>query len=277
MAIITISRFEGSKGNEIAKEIADELGYALIDRQRIHDMSKTFKGDFATEIDVLENENKPGFFDFLFRQRSVYGHMISAMIYDAASCDNVVILGRGGQFLLQGKPHVINARLVAPFETRLSRVMESMRVEQVMAESYLEASDRKREDFIRYLYHESVTDPIWYDIVIDTARFSPDTIRDFLVKELQNIDVTSPMTSVDKTLYRNLALEKRVEIILMKELSESNYIKVTVAEEGIVVLSGFLGSEAESVAAYDIARDVEGVGKVENKIVVSDYPVRPWY
>lgn len=277
MAIITISRFEGSKGNEIAKEIAVELGYALVDRQRIHDMATTFKGDFATEIDVLENENKPGFFDFLFRQRSVYGHMISAMIYDAASCDNVVILGRGGQFLLQGKPHVINARLVAPFDIRLARVMESLNIEKLIAEDYLEDSDRKREDFIRYLYHESVTDPGWYDIVIDTKRFSPETIRDFLVRELRRIDEMNPMTSDDKTLYRNLSLEKRVEIILMKQLSESNYIKVTVADEGIVVLSGFLGSEAESVAANSLAGEVEGVVKVENKIVVSEYPVRPWY
>jgi len=277
MAIITISRFEGSKGNEIAKEIAEELGYALVDRQRIHDMAKTFKGDFATEIDVLENENKPGFFDFLFRQRSVYGHMISAMIYDAASCDNAVILGRGGQFLLQDKPHVINARLVAPFDIRLARVMTSLNIERLIAEGYLEDSDRKREDFIQYLYHESVTDPGWYDIVIDTERFSPETIRDFLVKELRRIDEKHPMTSDDKTLYRNLALEKRVEIILMKQLSESNYIKVTVADEGTVVLSGFLGSEAESVAASSLAGEAEGVVKVENKIVVSEYPVRPWY
>jgi len=277
MAIITISRFEGSKGNEIAKEIADELGYALVDRQRIHDMARTFKGDFATEIDVLENENKPGFFDFLFRKRSVYGHMISAMIYDAASSDNAVILGRGGQFLLQGKSHVINARLVAPFDIRLARVMESLNIEKLIAEDYLKASDRKREDFIRYLYHESVTDPNWYDIVIDTERFSPETIRDFLVKELRRMDEKHPMTSDDKTLYRNLALEKRVEIILMKQLSESNYIKVTVAEEGTVILSGFLASEAESVAAKSLAEEVEGVVKVENKIVVSEYPVRPWY
>jgi cytidylate kinase len=277
MAIITISRFEGSNGNEIAGEIADELGYALIDRARIHEMARSFKGDFAKEIEVIENENKPGFFDFLFRQRSVYGHMISSMIYDSVSADNAVVLGRGGQYLLQEKPHVINARFVASFDTRLARIMETRRVEKVIAEDYLKASDRKREDFIRYLFHADVADPRWYDIIIDTGRFSGKAIRDFLVREVMRIDMETPMNDADKAVYRNLSLEKRVEIVLMKELSESNYIKVTVSDEGKVVLSGFLSSEAERVAALDLTGDVEGVEKVDNRIIVSDYPVRPWY
>jgi cytidylate kinase len=277
MAIITISRYEGSKGNEIAKDIADEAGYTLIDKQRIHDMARSFKGNFETELKVLEEENKPGFFDFLFRQRSVYGHMISAMIYEAAASDNVVVVGRGGQFLFQDKPHVVNARLVSPFETRLHRIMAEMRVERNIALDYLEASDRKREDFIRYLYREDVTDPKWYDIIVDTHRFSGNAVKDFLVHELMRIDIEHPMTMEDKTHYGNLSLEKRVELFLMKEMSESNYIKVTVSGSGSVVLSGFLSTAAEGVAAENITRNVDGVEKVENHIVISDYPVRPWY
>ncbi len=277
MAIITISRFEGCKGSEIAKDIADELGYTLIDRTWIHGMARSFKGNFTKEIEVLENENRPGFFDFLFRQRSVYGHMISSMIYDAVSKDKAVILGRGGQFLLQNRPHVINARLTAPFEIRLARIMAALNIEKVIADDYLESSDRKRRDFIRYLYHEDVTDACWYDITIDTKRFDSRSIGDFLVHELKRIDTVNPMSEADKTAYRNLALEKRVEIVLMKELSESNYIRVTVSDEGTVVLTGFLGSEAERAAAVDLARGVDGVKTVDNRIIVSDYPVRPWY
>lgn len=277
MAIITISRFEGCKGSEIARDIADELGYVLIDRAWIHGKARSFKGDFAKEIEVLENESKPGFFDSLFRQRSVYGHMISSMIYDAVSEDKAVILGRGGQFLLQGRPHAVNVCLTAPFEIRLARIMEAMNIERVLAEDYLESSDRKRRDFIRYLYHEDVTDSCWYDITVDTKRFESRAIENFLVRELTRIDRENPMSASDKLAYRNLALEKRVEIVLLKALSESNYIRVTVPEEGTVVLSGFLGSEAERAAAVDLASAVDGVKTVDNKIVVSDYPVRPWY
>ncbi len=277
MAIMTISRFEGSKGNEIARDIAERLGYALVDRDRIHEMAKAFKGDFATEIRVIENENKPGFFDFLFRQRSVYGHMISAIIYEAVASDRAVIVGRGGQFLLQGKNHVINTRFTASFDIRKHRVMESLNIGEAVAEDYLKTSDRTREDFIRYLYREEFIDSKWYDVVIDTGKIPASSVTNFLADELKRIDETTPMTDEDKVSYKNLALEKRVEIMMLKELNESNYIKVIVASEGHVTLSGFLASEAERSAALGLAQAVDGVTAVEDRIIVSEYPVRPWY
>ena len=277
MAIITISRFEGSLGDEIAKDLANVLGYTLIDKTSIHEMAKHFKGNFDSEVQVIEEENKPGFFDFLFRERSVYGQMISAMIYDAAARDNVVILGRGGQFLLQGKCHVINARIVSHFETRVSRIMESSGAERVVAEGYLRNSDRKREDFINYLFRQDVAEPGWYDIVIDSDRFPRENIRDFFATELKRLDRQHPLTADDRILYKNQALEKYIEIVLLKHLTESNYIKVTVPSSGKVVLSGYLSTEAENSAALQLVNTVGGVETVVNNIIVSQYPVRPWY
>lgn len=130
MAVLTISRQEGSLGDEIAEGLSNRLSYSLIDKHKIHDMAMGFKGDYSTEMDVLTNESKPGFFDFLFHQRSVYGHMIASMIYDSAGKDKHIIVGRGGQFLLHGKAHVINARFVAPFDLRVERVMARLNMEK---------------------------------------------------------------------------------------------------------------------------------------------------
>lgn len=277
MAVLTISRQEGSLGDDIAGAVSEALGYSLIDKHQIHEMAAGFKGDFSSEMDVLTNENKPGFFDFLFHQRSVYGHLISSIIYEAAARDRCVILGRGGQYLLDGKSHVINARVTAPLDLRVQRVMDRQHLDKKIAAEYVETSDQKREDFIAYLYREKVGDARWYDIVIDTGRFPMGRVVEFLVGELKRLETDSPLTDDDSRVYRKLALEKKIEIVLMKEMQESNYVKVTANHDGHVILSGYLATDAENKAVLKHVRSVDGVVAVENKIIVSQFPVRPWY
>lgn len=277
MAVLTISRQEGSLGDEIAETISERLNYSLIDKHKIHDMATGFKGDFSSEMDVITNESKPGFFDFLFHQRSVYGHLIASMIYDCAGKDKQVIVGRGGQFLLHGKAHVINARIVAPFDLRVERVMDQLKLEKKIAAEYVRTSDQKRDEFISYLYREKVGDSQWYDVVIDTGRFPTDRVVEFLINELSRLENECPMTESDIHMYQRLTLEKRIEIVLMKEMNESNYIKVSASHDGIVILSGYLATEAENKAVLKHVRNVAGVVSVENKIIVSQFPVRPWY
>lgn len=277
MAILTISRQEGSLGDEIAKDVSDALNYALIDKQEIHDMAANFKGDYTSEMDVLVNESKPGFFDFLFHQRSVYGHLISSMIYESAGRDHCVILGRGGQYLIKDKGHVMHVRLIAPFDLRVERVMETMNLDKKIAQEYVRTSDHRREEFIRYLYRDQAEDQTVYHLIIDTGCFPRHRVVDFLVGELKRIETEHPMTDRDKAAYLRQSLEKRVEIALMKEMKESNYIKVTAVDDGHVILTGYLSTEAENKSALNHVKKVDGVMSVENKIIVSPFPVKPWY
>lgn len=277
MAIITISRQEGSLGDEIARSVSNKLNYNLIDKHTIHDMAAAYKGRYDSEMNVLANESKPGFFDFLFHQRSVYGHLIASMMYEAAGRDNCVMVGRGGQFLLRDKPHVIHVRFVAPFDFRVQRIMDTLHLERKIAQEYIRTSDQTRDEFIHYLFREKVDDSRYYHLMLDTGSFPQDRVEDFLVRELMRIEAEHPMTDRDKDIYVRQSIEKRVEIVLMKEMKESNYIKVTAVGGGHIVLSGYLSTEAENKAAVKHVREVEGVTSIENKIIVSPFPVKPWY
>ncbi len=115
MAVITLSRQVGSGGDLIAETVARELGYKLVDKQEIHDAVATFAADFSKELSVLDSESRPGFFDRLFSHRSVYGDLIASIIFDYASKDNVVIKGRGGQYLFEPSEITLHIRIIAPF------------------------------------------------------------------------------------------------------------------------------------------------------------------
>lgn len=277
MAIVTISRQIGSYGDEIAEKIAEELKYALIDKNKLHDMARDLKGDYSKEIEVLSKESKPGFFDIFFNQRSGYTQLMSAMIYDFASRDNVVVKGRGGQFLLRDAPYVINIRIKAPFDQRVERVTRSQNLDREIVVSMVKKSDHSCEEFNKYLYDENVADDSWYDVIFDTAKIPQQTIVDFIVGEIKKIEASTPMKEEDKRKYNQLALEKRIEIVLIKEMTDSNYIKVKAENDGHVVISGYLSTEVENLTAEKLIKGVRGVKSVDNKIIVSQYPVKLWH
>ncbi len=277
MAIVTISRQFGSYGDEIAEKVAEKLQYLLVEKNKLHEMAKDLKGDYSKEMEVLSKESKPGFFDIFFHQRSGYYQLMSAMIYDFASRDNIVVKGRGGQFLLRDQPYVINVRIKAPLDLRVERVAENQHLDKEIVDSMVKKSDHSCEEFNKYLYNENVADDSWYDVIFDTAKISQKTIVDFIVNEVERIEKETPMGDDSKNKYMQLALEKRIEIVLMKEMTDSNYIKVVAEPDGHVVISGYLSTDAENVVAEKLIKEIRGVNSIENKIVVSQYPVKLWH
>ncbi len=277
MSIVTISRQIGSYGDEIAEKVAEKLQYLLVEKSKLHEMAKDLKGDYSKEMEVLSKESKPGFFDVFFNHRSGYYQLMSAMIYDFASRDNIVVKGRGGQFLLRNKPYVINVRIKAPLELRVERVAKSQNLDKDIVVSMVKKSDHSCEEFNRYLYKENVADDSWYDVIFDTAKISQKTIVDFIVNKINQIEKETPMDEDSKHKYRQLALEKRIEIVLMKEMTDSNYLKIKAKPDGHVIISGYLSTDAENVAAEKLIKEIRGVNSIDNKIVVSQYPVKLWH
>ncbi len=277
MAIITISRQIGSFGDEIAEKIADQLGYQFVEKGKLYELASDFKGDYSKEMDVLSRESKPGFFDSFFTQRTAYFHLMASMIFDFAGRNNIVVKGRGGQFLLRDMPFVINARIKAPFDLRVARVAKTETVDEDTAAVMVKKSDNSCEEFNRYLYKKNIADNAWYDVIFDTSRIPQANIIDFIINETVRIENETPMTEADKTKYKCLALEKRIEIALMKEMTDSNYIKVHAKGDGQVILAGYLSTDTENEMAQRIVSGINGVEKVDNKIVVSQYPVKLWH
>lgn len=273
MAIITISRQIGSLGNEIAQKSADLLNYSLIDIHSINEMVSEYSSDFSKEMITLADESRPGFFDRFFYQQSVYSNLISALIYDAASKDNIIVVGRGGQFILKTQPSVIHMRIIAPFDLRVERVKERQKLKHDIATDTVRKIDRQRSDFINYLFHNDVSDPEWYDMIINTGKFDVDSTIDILVNKARMLDSLSE-DAINS--FTTLALQKRVEATLQKEMPDSNHIKVKADIDGTVTISGYIATEVEKSEASKYAESVQGVKNIENLIQVAYFPVTTW-
>lgn len=182
MAILTISREYGSGGREIGREIADRLGYAYEDRVSL--LASLRAADprwerFGDEYD----EHAPTVwerFDWSFRG---YGALLQRHLLEAAAADRVVIVGRGGAFLLAGVPTALHVRIVAPLAARIERIMRREHADHDSVRALIERVDRERAGFIRAVYGRAWDDAALFDATYDTSLLdAPAVIRDVVAR-----------------------------------------------------------------------------------------------
>lgn len=184
MAILTVSRELGSGGSQIGQNVALSLGYVYLDKERIL-QEISAKGEkwetWAKDMD----EQCPSVwekYDWSFRG---FDALIQRIILQFALRDNVVILGRGGNFVLQSVPHALSVRIVSSNKARIERIVSRHCVDVETAKRWVEKSDHERECFIRALYGKHWGDPAEYERVFNTDLQAEPEITALLVELLK--------------------------------------------------------------------------------------------
>ena len=163
MAIVTISHEMGSGGAELGMALASHLSYGHVDHDVILERTRTC-GLAEDRLAHLE-EDKPSLFERFDTETRRYIMVIQTVLYELAAEDGVVVMGRGGQWLLRGIPHVLRVRVIAPFELRVKRLTEiltargSERVSPRAAAQMVRRDDAQKAGRIRYLFDVDLYDP----------------------------------------------------------------------------------------------------------------------
>ncbi len=186
MAVLTISREYGSGGREIGEAVSKLLGYEYIDKDAIlSDIRKTGQKweQWAKELD----EHCPSVwekYDWSFRG---FAALIQKVILEHAVRDNVVIMGRGGNFLLKDIPHAFRIRMHAPLAVRIERIINREGVDTETARWLCDKTDSERSCFIHSIYGKRWDDAAEYDKVFDTDRKTLEEIIDIVKETLRGI------------------------------------------------------------------------------------------
>jgi cytidylate kinase len=206
MPVITIRGKMGSGAPEIGKKVARLLKADYIDREIIAEVAARLN---LHEQEVIAKEMPPctlrerieealqrGYATGLGVQGAYlpisqmplddnrYLEALTALIRELAERPSV-IHGRGSQFILRDYPHVLNVSIVAPFNVRLKRVMESQNLSEDRAKQELNRSDKTSREFIRRLFGAEVEDPTCYDLVINTDHITYDAAVQIILDALR--------------------------------------------------------------------------------------------
>ena len=268
MAIITISREMGSGGIPIVHQVAEELGYTLVDGDVIRDAAESY--DLSQEALQQTDEKPPAFVEILDRQIELNMNRIQLIVLEQALKGNVVIYGRGGQDLLPEISSVLRVRVIAPFEERVERWAQREWIDPDLARSLVRKSDQQRAGFIKYYFDRNWTNPIEYDMVINTIKMSNETAVK-LITEAINDPYLIEKAQFCKSKIQDLIIQKKIQIArLDDERIKDIWFNIAVVDRH-VTLSGHVYSEAERQAVIDDSKKVEGVTEVTDNLKIVNY------
>src|SRR2546425_4704507 len=236
MAILTISHQLGTGGADIGMSLAERLGYRYVDQELIQDAVRRY-GLAEEKLSHLD-ESKPTLFERFDAETRHYITILQTTLLEFAEGDNAVLIGRGGQWLLRGIPHVLRVRMVAPFEQRVRQWMK--RTAEVTGEmptqraatDFVRRDDSERAGRMRYLYEVDIADPSLYEIVINTEKLSYDAAVEMIERVARHPNLAT--TDAGRQVVAARALASRVQVGLPMH-SEARRQRFPVEAQGGVV------------------------------------------
>ena len=194
--IITIEREYGCGASEIAREVAQRIGWKLWDQVMTKELARLAN---CTEEQVEQREERrdPLYYRFLksFMRGSHEGsinvdplelleadsmvRLARQVVEKAAAEGNCVIVGRGSQHFLQDRDDALRFFLYAPKENKIRRLVESG-MRESDAQMLVATVDRERGAFIKTYFHADWPNRAVYHAMINTAAGEEVAVRAIL-------------------------------------------------------------------------------------------------
>jgi cytidylate kinase len=223
MAVITFSRQLGSAGDEIARQVCELLDYRYFDKQLMVEVAAEVGLSEQEVIDFSEERYEVrSFLSRLFRagagpvariavqqQDDTGKETLTMRELDAAECvelvrytvlaayetGNIVIVGRGGQAILHGKPHVLHVRVIAPQAVRIERMRQRGIAGISKIKYLLERQDRASAAYLERFYAIQWDDPAHYHLVINTDKLDVDLAAQMIAGVARQLDTRQEDTT----------------------------------------------------------------------------------
>lgn len=90
------------------------------------------------------------------------------VINEIAASGNVIIAGRGANFILADQPSVLHVGLTSALQQRIERIMERVSLDRAEAEKYVRENDKGRNAFFQRYFKVQADDVRHYHMVLNT-------------------------------------------------------------------------------------------------------------
>jgi cytidylate kinase len=189
---ITISREPGALGTAVAREVGQCLGWPVYDNELLNLISK----EMGTQVDMLKLiDEKPVSFleqavtslvhQYNLNQDSYMVHLI-AVVRALAEHGKCLIVGRGATFLVPAA-RALRVRLTADPSDRIAAVQKLRGLSEKEAAKWVDKTYQDRRTFVKKYFGKDVTDPLNYDLVVNTSRWGVTESAGLIIDALQRL------------------------------------------------------------------------------------------
>jgi cytidylate kinase len=199
--IVTIDREFGSGAGEIARKLAERLGWKLWDDRLTTEIARLMQCDSRTveereeRLDPLSRKLLKAFLRggfegadthrFLMADADCIHDAAETLVRKAASEGNCVIVGRGSAYFLQEDPGAFHVFIYAPLEDKVLR-LKTQGYSEKEAYHLAETVDRDRSAYIKkYFQVDWPAARYFYQLMVNSAmgeEFVVDTIVDLVAR-----------------------------------------------------------------------------------------------
>lgn len=198
MSVLTISRQFGAGGWTLGKAIADRLNYKFVSSEVINKIAREANvspgwiksvekhaGDwlirFTSKLvssNFIERHIGESKADF---DEDKYISFLESIITKIAEEDDVVLLGRGSQFILQDNPNVLHVLIVADLEDRIKFIENIWNAGTKEAEKAIQTREKRRDAFLKYFNKGHPNSLGLYHLIINTSKMEMNEAEDLIV------------------------------------------------------------------------------------------------
>jgi cytidylate kinase len=179
--VICTSREFGSGSSVLSRGLSERLGFEVYDRKIVELIRNN--SELRDPILGSVDEQTRGWFKDLIgdlflggsNARWRYEQELAELLLALAHHGNVIIVGRGANFLLP-REHTLALRLIAPLEWRARRVAQLNDLDEARAQTLTLDGEEARKSFIRKSFGQEASDPHHYDLVLNAGTLSPETL-----------------------------------------------------------------------------------------------------
>lgn len=202
--VITLDREYGSGGAEIARRLAERLGWKLHDQSLTDGLARLLDCG-RCDVEGLEEKRDPLYYRLLksFMRGSFEGNLNAPafrvvdadrifgatrrLVFDAAKAGRAVIVGRGSAHFLRDRADTFHVFVYAPLEDRIRRLCRGGASESEAA-SQAASVDAERAEFVRNYfkmewpmarsaYHLMVNSHAGEDVAVETILRAVDVLE----------------------------------------------------------------------------------------------------
>ena len=200
--LITVSRQYGSGGSEVARLVAQRLGWTLIDNEFVDEVAR--RAGLPPEEVAQREERAPGLLERLARtlalaspemfvttagvprvedDEATIARTTERIIAEAAAEGRAVLVGRGAQAILAQRPEALHVYVVASQAWRMRHAVERLGANPATVAQLLEETDRQRDRYVAQYYGRERGEPVHYDLVLNAERLTIEGAAQLVVAE----------------------------------------------------------------------------------------------
>jgi cytidylate kinase len=198
MTVITISRQFGAGGRTLGMMVAEKLNYKFLDDTVIQELSARLKvsresvtdieniagGLFSKIVSTMLSRSymericgdEAGYID-----ENIYIEKLKEVIIDLAKQDNIILLGRGSQYILASQENTYHFLLVADMAQRIRFMQEHYKMTDSKARQAVLGGEKRRQNVYAKLGMTTYDDPLNYHMVLNMSRLTLEQAKNTII------------------------------------------------------------------------------------------------